>query len=607
VGRKRYITNREIAELLKRVKAAYEVKGGNRFRIRAYENAAVSIEHSTSEIKDLWDEGKLDQIPGVGSNMASYLDELFRTGKVKHFEEIMKDLPPAMFVFEKIPGVGAKRALSLARNLNIVEEKDALSKLKKAAMSGQIREIEGFGEKLENELLLNIKALERGEIKETRMPLFIAYALAEEIIDYLKKSPEVIEADPLGSLRRMLPTVGDIDIAVSTKNPKAALDYFFKFHKIKKIVSRGEESLGRVILNSGQQVDIRLSSPEKYGSMLQYFTGSKQHNIALREYALSKGMSLSEYGIKFLKTGRILNAKTEFDFYKALGMAWIPPEIRENSGEIEAAIRSAMGKSDGLPKLVELRDIKGDLHLHSNFPIEPSHDIGVSSLEEMVLKAKNLGYHYLGFSEHNPSISQHSKKEIIKILKTKKEVIDQINYSLMSKKDSRVNKLPIKIFNSLEIDIAPSGELNIPEEGFEFLDYAIVSVHTSMNLSKEKMTERIIKGLSHPKAKILGHPTGRKIGSREGYEANWDKIFDFCLKNKKILEVSAWPDRLDLPDFLIKEAVARGVKIVINSDSHEVSQMELMKYGVATARRGWAEKKDVINTLPLDEISDILL
>ncbi len=596
----KFFTNQEIADLLRKMAAAYTVKDEDRFRIKAYEEASVSVEHSTSELKDLWDEGKLEEVPGIGKSLAEYLDELFRTGRVKHFEKVLASLPPAMFVFDKIPGLGPKRSLALSKELGITGEKDALKRLKAAAKQGKIRELPGFDAKSEENILKGIDSLEKGEQKTKRMPLYQADAVALELITYLKKSPAVLEAHPLGSLRRMLATVGDIDISVSTKAPKEVMAHFFRYPKIQRVVSKGED-LGRVVLQSGQQVDIRLSSPESYGAMLQYFTGSKQHNIYLREYALGKRLSLSEYGIKNLKTQKTEKTRTEEEFYQALGLKYIPPEIREGSGEIEAAAKNK------LPDLVEEKDIKGDLHLHSSFSIEPSHDIGVSSFEEMIKMAQELGYEYLGFTEHNPSISGHSENEIIELVKKKKEALDKIIYSGEKGVKKRGINLPIKIYNGLEVDIRPDGELALPEPAFEYLDYAIVAVHGSFEMNRKKMTKRVLKGLSHPKAKILAHPTGRKIGVREGYELDWPAVFEFCRKQGKALEISAWPDRLDLPDTLVREAVKAGVKLVINSDSHRVDQMSFMRFGVAVARRGWAEKKDIWNTLPKNKLNDILL
>jgi len=596
-------SNREIARILTKIAAAYTVKDESRFRIMAYERAAASVEHATSELKDLWDDNKLDQVPGIGKNISAYLDEFFRTGKVRHFREVMKGLPPAMFVFLDIPGIGPKTAYALAKNLKIIEGKSAIEELKKAAERGNIRNLENFGEKSEQDILAGIEALKKGEMKTKRMLLPYADSLASDIISYLKTSDRVIEAHPLGSLRRMVATIGDIDISVCTNFPEEVMDYFAKYKKIKNVLERGEKALLRVVLLSGQQVDIRFSSPESYGAMLQYFTGSKQHNIELRELALKKGMSLSEYGIKKRiknKQLRIKNFAKEEDFYKELGLEWIPPEIREGRGEIEASLHHK------LPHLVELSNIKGDLHTHSDFPIEPSHDLGESSAEVMIKEAERLGYEYLGFSEHNPSTSNHTEKQILDLLKRKRNTFEQINYSMRSKEKSRTTKLPIKILNGLEIDIKPNGELAIPEKGLELLDFVIASVHTNFNLSREKMTQRILTALLNPKVTILGHPTGRLLEEREGYELDWEKIFDFCLKNSKILEISAWPNRLDLPDTLVREAVKLGIKLIINSDSHSLGQMINMKYGVAVARRGWAEKRDIINCLGLEELRKAL-
>lgn len=599
---KKTFSNKEIAKLLEKVSASYEILNDDFFRVSAYQRAAVSIEHSTSEAKDYWDEGKLEEIPGIGKSIAGYLDELFKTGKVKHFESLFKKIPASVFVFMDIPGIGPKTAWTLAKKLKITSGETAVEKLKSAAESGKIRKLENFGEKSEIDILKGISSFKKGELKVKRMPLYFADSLAGEIIAYLKKSSLVIDAHPLGSLRRKVATIGDIDISVCTEKPEETIEYLLRYEKIREVLSQGEESLVRLVLTGGQQVDFRFSKPENYGSMLQYFTGSKQHNIELRTFALKKGLSLSEYGIKKANSlklkansysGKLKTFRDEKDFYNELGLEWIPPELREASGEIEAA------KDGKLPKLVELEDIKGDLHIHSNFDIESSHDLGESSSEEIIEKARGLGYEYLGFSEHNPSVSKHSEKQIIDLLKRKKEYIEKLNYSL-----GRTHKL--LILNGLEIDIKPDGSLAVPDEGLALLDYAVASVHSSFDLSKEKMTARVLKALPHPKVLFLGHPTGRLLETREGYELDWDEIFDFCQKNNKYLEISAWPNRLDLPDSKVREAVKYGVKLVINSDSHEVSQMEMMRFGVSVAKRGWAQKSDIINTLSFEDFNDIL-
>jgi len=596
---KKSYSNKEIAQLLRSVAAAYTVKNEQkyRFQIIAYERAADSIELSSNEVKDLWDEGKLTSLAGIGSSISGYLDELFSTGEVKHFKSVLAKLPKAMFSLLDIPGIGPKSAFKLATELKIMKKDRAVESLKKAALEGKIKKIEGFGEDSENKI---IKAINDFQSRGDRLLLYQAEVIAQTIIEYLKKCSAVIEVYPLGSLRRQVSTVGDIDLAVSTKNRKKVVDWFLGFPQKKRALEAGLNTAS-LLLIGGRRIDLKIQPPESFGALLQHFTGSKHHNIKLREIALDKGYSLSEYGIKNKKKNNALKKfSNETDFYNYLGMDWIPPELREDSGEIEKASEFNDDGSSRLPKLIELKDLKGDLHLHSNFSIEPSHDLGESSLEELVAKASSLNYEYIALTEHNPSISNHNDKDIYNLIKRKKAFIEQFNIS-------RVNKIPLKIFNSLEIDIKPNGELAIPERCLDLLDFAIVSIHSVFNLEKKEMTERIIRALDHPKVKIFGHPTGRKLNSREGYEIDWERLFDFCLKKNKFLEISGWPERLDLPDFLVREAVNYGVKMAINSDSHLVDQMDLIRYGISVARRGWAEKKYIINTLNLKEISDILV
>ena len=582
-----FYSNKEISRLLRNVAAAYKVKKEIRFKIAAYEQAAVVIEHLTSEIRDIWEEGKLDQVPGIGPSIASHLQELFTKGQSSHFNKIFSGLPPAMFVFLSIPSIGPKKAYLLARELKIDKKSDALAKLKRAGEKKEIRRIEGFGEDSEKEILKRIGEYKR---KEKRMSLFEACNQAEKLLNYLKNCKKALKAEVLGSLRRKCATIGDIDIVVATDEAETVIRYFTFYPKKRKIINAGP-SKASILLTNNFQADLRVIELKSYGSMLQYFTGSKQHNIALREYALKKGMSLSEYGIKKVKNqkSKVKSYKKEKDFYNVLGMEWVPPELREDAGEIEAAIKRK------LPKLVKLKQIKGDLHMHSNFDIETSHDLGANTMKEMCKKALELGYQYIAFTEHNPSMSKHSEQQITDIITKKKKYIEHIKSS-----GSRVNNL--YIFNSLEVDILPDGRLAVPDKALNALDFAIGSIHSSFLMSKEAMTVRILKGLTHPKVKIFGHPTNRMIGKREEIAADWEKIFNFCRINKKILEVNANPKRLDLPDNLIRKALAKGVKLAINSDAHAVDSMNFMKFGVWTARRGWAEAKDIINTMSCDMI-----
>jgi len=589
------MNNQEIAKLLRNVAAAYEVKGKNKFKVMAYQRAATAVEHATSEVKDLWDDGELNTLPGIGKSIAAHLDELFRTGQVKHFALVMKNLPPAMFAILDIPGIGPKTAFKLCQKLGIKSKKGAVNRLKRAAQKGKIRLIEGFGEKSEKEILAGIAELER---REGRMLLPYATAMAEKIIAYLQKNPQVKAVYPLGSLRRRCATIGDVDLAVKTDKPAAVIKYFVNYPETKKVIAKGERKAS-IILKNGYQVDFR-AQKESFGAMLQYFTGSKHHNIHLREIAQKKGLSLSEYGIKV--KGKIKKFETEEKFYQFLSMDWIPPELREDTGEIEAA------QKHQLPKLIKPSEIKGEFHTHSNFEYqESSHDEGKNSFEEIVIKAIKLGYQYIGLADHSPSVNNHTKQQIISLLSKRKERIEQIKESKkIAQLSLRENGCEIKIINTLEVDILHDGSLAVPDAGLKLLDFAFVAIHSGMRQDKERMTQRVLKALSHPKVKFLAHPTGRLLNQREGYELDWEKIFDFCLKNHKWLEINAMPDRMDLPDTLVKEAIKKGVKLVIGSDAHEVKAMNFLKYGVFVARRGWAQKKDIINTLPWRKLRNII-
>lgn len=603
------MTNSDIVEMLRNVAAAMVIKNADRFRIIAYEKAADSIEHLTSDVKDLWDDGKLGEIPGVGKALSDYLDELMRTGKVKHFEAMVKGIPPAVFVFLKVPNLGPRRAYQLAKEFGITEQNSAILRLKKTAKEGKIAKLEGWGSKSEAEILSSIETYRRGQIKENRMSLPFVDSLAQELMAELRKLPQVVRVDCLGSLRRKVATIGDIDLAVATNDPEKVIKAFVGLPKVRKIVDSGPKG-ATVLLSVGRQVDLRVQKPQAYGAMLQYFTGSKNHNIKLREYALKQGLSLSEHGIKTVgskqlavgswnKSAKIYEFATEETFYKALEMPWIPPEIREDAGEIEASLTRR------LPWLVQTADIKGDVHVHSNFDLKPSHDLGASSLEELLDEAARCGYEYIGISDHNPSVTNQSENEIVKIMKRRREKFEQL-YSSWSNRVKPFDKAQgkrVHLFIMLEVDIDPKGKLALPESAFSEVDAIIVSVHSSFNMTKEAMTSRIISGLSHPKARILGHPTGRLLGKREGYEADWEKLFGFCVQSNKALEINAWPERLDLPDLLVRMAIGKQIKLVINTDSHHKEQMRLMTYGVDVARRGWAEKKDILNTMGYNDFS----
>jgi len=561
------MTNLQIAELLRDVAAAYQLKDSNKykFQIIAYERAADAVEHATSELKDMWDDGKLTDVPGIGPSIAEHLSDIFKTGKSKHFEELMKDIPKEAFRLMELPGIGIKTAMKMIKEGNKTELKEKL---------GEVAE---------------------KEKKVRRQLLPYATEIASELTTYLSKSKNIVRLDPLGSLRRQTATIGDIDLSAATNEPEGVLEYFTKYPKSQKTIEKGDIS-SSIVVAGGIQVDLMVQPVESYGSLLQHFTGSKHHNIAIREYALKKGLSLSEKGIKELKNGKMHKFSNEKDFYNFLGMDYIEPELREDTGEIEAA------REYKLPNLVELKDVKSDFHIHSNFNIETSHDLGVDSMEEIVKKGESLGYEYLAFSEHNPSRSRHTDNAIVDLLKRKREKVDELNYSLSKSGKNRIQK----VYNSLEIDIMPDGKIPVPDAGMDTLDFAIVSIHSSFEMQRAEMTKRILSAFTHPKAKIFGHPNARKLNEREGVELNWPELFEFALKNHKWLEINADPARLDLPDTLVREAVKLGVKLTFGTDSHHAEGMDNMRFGLAVARRGWATRSDIINTRTLKEFESAL-
>lgn len=586
------MTNNEIASLLRKVAASYAILDEKKhwFQITAYQKAADSIEADTVQIADLIKAGKLDNIPGIGPTIQSRLIELVETGRVKHFDEIMQQIPSSVFPLLDIPGFGPKKSYKLVTNLKLQNPRTIIQDIYENAKKGKISVLDGFGQKSEKDIIRAIDEYKQGKTKTSRMTLPYAFELAESILEYLRKCPDVIEVQPLGSMRRRMPTIGDIDIAAASNNPAGVLEYFISYPQKSRVIEKGEKTAS-IIVSSGKQIDLMIASPEGFGALLQHFTGSKAHNVHLRDYALSKKLSLSEYGIKKqTKDGSVVLTKinTEQNFYNALGLQWIPPELREDAGEIEIAIRH------DLPDLVELKNIKGDFHLHSSYPIEPSHDMGVHNFDQMIRKAISLGYEYIGFSEHNPSISGHTSKQIYEILSQRNINIEQMKLKY---------KNTIRVFSLLEIDILTDGKLAVDDKSLELLDAAIVSIHSSFGMDRDKMTKRVISGLSHPKAKILAHPTGRLLNQRNGYDLDWEQLFDFCRKNNKALEINSWPVRLDLPDNLVRKAKDSGVALTIDTDSHNLNHMDLMKYGIFVARRGWCSRNDILNTKTYNEVA----
>jgi len=574
------LSNTYVAKMFREIAAAYEIKGENRFKIRAYDTVADSVEHATSEVKDLWEEGRLDELPGIGETIGQHIDEYFKTGKVKHFEEIKKGLPPGMFELMGLEGVGPKTAFRLAKELKV----NNVDELFEALKAGKISKLPGFGKRSED---LILKAVEGRKEGGERILLPVAFSIAEKIIEELKRLPGVKEALPLGSLRRMVATVGDIDIGVATDKPKDVVSAFTNLPDVERVLGAGGAKAS-VVLKTGRQIDIRVHDPKSFGALLQYFTGSKQHNIHLRKIANAKGLSLSEYGVKKYEGGKIvgeyLPTSTEEEFYKLLGMPMIPPEIREDTGEIEAAQKGT------LPQLVVIEDVKGEIHSHT------THSDGEEPTVEMVQAAVDLKRQYLGISDHAPSVETRSVAEAKKEILMRKHEIEKLKQQFKGK---------IELFFGAEVNIDTKGQMALPDELLALYEYVIASIHTSFNQPKEMITKRILNALENPYVNLIAHPTGRLLGEREAYEVDWEKVFAAAVGNGKFLEINSYPSRLDLPDDLVKIAKSKGVRFVINTDSHHRDHFKNLRFGVSVARRGWCEKKDIANTAPAAEFAKL--
>jgi len=575
------MTNKEIGKIFFQIAKVLELKDSNdRFRIIAYERAAQEVENYAEEMREVYQKGglkALNEIPGVGESIAEKIEELLKTGKLKYLEKVKKNVPVSEVEFLQIPGIGPKMAIKIAKDLKAKSIDDLEKKLK----NGKADKI--FKEKTVANILRGIDILKR---MTGRMLITEALPIAEEIVFLLKKIPDVGKADFVGSLRRMKETIGDVDIVATSKNPRKVIEAFTKMTGVSEVVSEGSAK-STIIHERGAQIDLEIVPASEYGSLLQHFTGSKEHNVALRTYAQSIKKSLSEHGISVSAgpspDGKVGKKQYRFsneeDFYGFLKMAWIPPELRENRGEIEAALKNQ------LPALVEIKDIKGDLHVHSDW------SDGYMSISEIARLAEKLGYEYIGISDHTVGLGVAHGLDEKALEKRQKEI------EIVQKAHSK-----IKILSSVEVNIKVNGDLDIKDWMLEKLDLVTASIHTSFYQDREKMTNRILKAIAHPQVDIIGHPSGRIIGQREPYEVDWSKIFQACRKFGTALEISAFPNRLDLKDTLCQEAKTYGVKFAINTDAHQSHHFDLIRFGVAVARRGWLEKEDIINSYSFEKL-----
>jgi len=569
------MTNKELAKIFFEIADYLQGKGVD-FKPYAYRKAAFALESLERDVREIYrEEGikKIEEIPGVGESIALKIEEYIKTGKIKYYEKIKKELPVDLREITQIEGMGPRKARILYKKLGIRNLKD----LEKAAKEHKIAPLFGFGKKTEKNILEGIAFLKRDK---GRFLLGYIMPTVEQIIRSLKKLKEVKKINVAGSVRRMKETIGDVDILIVSENSKKVMDFFVSLPGVMRIWGKGA-TRASIRLKEGFDVDLRVVSEKSYGSALQYFTGSKEHNIMTRKIAMEKGLKLNEYGV--FKGSKMLASRTEKDVYKAIGLPFIPPEIRENQGEIEAALENR------LPRLIDYDDIKGDLHCHSHW------NGGANSIKEMAEKAREMGYEYIGISDHTKFLRiEHGLNEK-QLLEQKKE-IDKLN------KEFESQGLKFRILHGCEANILNDGSVDIKDEILEKLDYVIAGIHSNFKMEKKKMTERIIKAMRNPNIDIISHPTGRLIQRRDEYQIDFEKILRTAKETKTILEINSCPERLDLKDVYIRKAKEAGVKMVINTDSHEKNQLRFIRFGIAQARRGWAEKKDIINTLPLEKI-----
>ncbi len=577
--------NWEIARIFYKISQYLEMEEAP-FKPQAYEKAALNLETLSEDVKDIYKRQGLNglkEIPGIGQSMAEKIVEYIKTGKIKEHQKLRKKMPVNIEELTAVEGIGPKMVRDLYKHLKIKNLKD----LEKAARAGKIRGLPHFGLKTEQNILQGIEFLKRSK---GRFLLGEILPKVYEIIDELKNLKEVKQISEAGSVRRRKETIGDVDILITAANPKKVIEYFVCLPGAVKIWGKGSTKAS-IRLKEGFDVDLRVLPEKQFGSALQYFTGSKEHNIALRKIAINKGLKLSEYGL-FMAAGqpkgkKMIAGRNEKDIYKALGMSYLEPELRENKGEIELAIFKK------LPDIIGYSDILGDLHVHSDW------DGGENSILEMAEAAMSIGYQYVGISDHTKFLRIENGLDERQLAEQRKEI------SRLNSKFEILNS-KFRIFHGCEANIMPDGSIDIKDEILSKLDYVIAGVHHQMKMSKEKMTKRIIKAINNPNVDIISHPTGRVLKRRDEYEADFNEILKAAKEAGTILEINAHPNRLDLSDFHIRKAKELGVKMVVNTDAHRKEQLKFMEYGISQARRGWAGGKDIINCWPAGKMKSFL-
>ncbi len=568
--------NSEVSKVFQDIADLLELRGENVFKIRAYQKAARAIEHYPRELETMIDAGEdLHSIPGVGEAIARKTTELITTGRLGYYENLKTEFPHGITNLLVIPGIGPKTASRLSTELGI----SSVDGLEQAITDGRVAKLFRLGEKTADNILHQIQALRR---KDQRIPVGEALPVVEEIMAALRPVPGVRNLTPAGSLRRFQETVGDIDLMGTADEPNDVIGAFVALPLVRHVLAQGSTKAS-VIVSDGLQVDLRMVEHDSFGSLLQYFTGSKQHNISLRERCRKRGLKLSEYGITVVDSGELEEFSTEVAFYHRLGMQYIPPEIREAQGEIEKAEQGA------IPKLLELSDIKGDLHVHSEW--SDGHD----TIEELALAGQTMGYQYIAITDHSVGRSIAHGLSVERLREQVAE-IQALNKRLKG----------IRVLTGIEVDIRADGSLDLPHEILPELDIVIAAVHSGMNQTQERMTHRLIAAIENPDVDMIAHPTCRLIGEREPVAIDLEAVFRAAAKCNKILEINAMPDRLDLKDIHAFRARELGVKLAVGTDAHSVVHLGLVQFGVGVARRAWCEPQHILNNLPLEELLTVL-
>ena len=568
--------NSDVARVFQDIADLLEFKGENVFKVRAYQKAARAIEHHPRELKIMLEEGEnLQNIPGVGEAIAKKMAELLNTGKLDYYENLKAELPQGITSLLDIPGIGPRTAKKLSSELGI----SSVDELERAINEGAVAELFGLGGKTAGNMLHQIQALRR---KDQRIPIGEALPAAEEIITALASITGVRNLTPAGSLRRFRETVGDVDLMGTADKPGEAIDAFVALPQVAQVLGQGSTKAS-VIVSGGLQADLRMVEHESFGSLLQYFTGSKQHNISLRERARRQGLKLSEYGIAVVANGMLEKFATEEEFYDRLGLQYIPPELREAHGEL------ARAEQRTLPKLVELSDIKGDLHMHTEW--SDGHD----SIEDLALAARGTGYQYIAITEHSAGRGIAHGLDAERLRRQIGE-IRALNERVTG----------IRVLAGIEVDIRADGRLDLPHDVLSELDIVIAAVHSAMHQSEEKMTQRVISAIADPDVDIVAHPTCRLMGGREPVAIDLESVFRAAAKNDKMVEINAMPDRLDLRDIHALRAKDMGVKLAVGTDAHSIAHLGFMRFGVRVARRAWCEPQHIVNTLPLADLLAVL-